>query len=60
MVISNINKEISYPELKSVDPADLKLDANLYQMEIMGIDVIVAIGNAKHTFEEHDIVYFPI
>jgi predicted NAD-dependent protein-ADP-ribosyltransferase YbiA (DUF1768 family) len=60
MVISNINKEISYPELKSVDKADLKLEANLYQMELMGVDVIVAVGNAKNTFEEHDIVYFPI
>lgn len=60
MVISNINKEISYPELKSVDKADLKLEANLYQMELMGVDVIVAVGNAKNTFEEHDIVFFPI
>jgi len=60
MVISNINKEISYPELKSVDKADLKLEANLYQMELMGVDVIVAVGNSKNTFEEHDIVYFPI
>ena len=60
MVISNINKEISYPELKSVDKADLKLEANLYQMELIGVDVIVAVGNAKNTFEEHDIVFFPI
>ena len=60
MVLSSINKEISYPELKSVDKADLKLEANLYQMELMGVDVIVAVGNAKHTFEEHDIVFFPI
>ncbi len=60
MVISNINNKISYPELKSVDKSDLKLEANLYQMELLGIDVIVAVGNAKHTFEEHDIVYFPI
>jgi ribA/ribD-fused uncharacterized protein len=60
MVISNINNKISYPELKSVDPSDLKMEANLYQLELMGIDVIVAVGNAKQTFEEHDIVYFPI
>jgi predicted NAD-dependent protein-ADP-ribosyltransferase YbiA (DUF1768 family) len=60
MVLSKINKDVSYPELKSVDPSDLKLEANLYQMEIMGEDVIVAVGNAKTTFEENDIIFFPI
>ena len=60
MVLSKINKDISYPELKSVDPGDLKLEANLYQMEVLGEDVIVAVGNAKTTFEENDIIFFPI
>lgn len=60
MVLSKINKDVSYPELKSVDPGDLKLEANLYQMEVLGEDVIVAVGNAKTTFEENDIIFFPI
>jgi len=60
MVLSKINKDVSYPELKSVDPGDLKLEANLYQMDVLGEDVIVAVGNAKTTFEEHDIIFFPI
>jgi len=60
MVLSKINSNISYPELKSVDSGDLKREASLYQLEIKEIDVIIAIGNAKNTFEEENILYFPI
>ena len=52
MVLSKLNSDVSYPELKSVDSGDLKTEANLYQLEIKEIDVIVAIGNAKNTFED--------
>ena len=60
MVLSKINNDISYPELKSVDPNDLKMEANLYQIEIKGVDVIIAVGNSKNTYEDKNILYFPI
>lgn len=60
MVLSKKNNEISYPELKKVDPADLNMEASLYQTVINGLDVIIAVGNAKTTFASKDITYFPI
>lgn len=65
MVLSLLDRSISYPEIKRVDPDDLKKEANLYQIEletskIDKIDIIVAIGNAKNTFEEKNVTYFPI
>jgi predicted NAD-dependent protein-ADP-ribosyltransferase YbiA (DUF1768 family) len=60
MVVSKINDSVSYPELKSVDIGDLKTEANLFQLEILDVDVIIAVGNAKNTFEDKNILYFPI
>jgi predicted NAD-dependent protein-ADP-ribosyltransferase YbiA (DUF1768 family) len=60
MVLSKINNEVSYPELKRVDSDDLKTEANLYQIEIKGIDIIVAVGNSKNTFEDKNILFFPV
>jgi predicted NAD-dependent protein-ADP-ribosyltransferase YbiA (DUF1768 family) len=60
MVLSKINGDVSYPELKSVDSGDLKMEAELYQIEVNGVDIIVAIGNVKNTFEDKNIFYFPI
>ena len=60
MVLSKIDGDVSYPELKSVESGDLKMEANLYQLEIKVIDVIIAVGNSKNTYEDKNILYFPI
>jgi len=60
MVLSKINDDVSYPELKSVDSGDFKKEANLYQLEIKGVDVIIAVGNAKNIYEDKNILFFPI
>jgi hypothetical protein len=60
MVLSKLNKEVSYPEFKKVESADVNLESNLYQIQVLGLDVIVAVGNAKTTFASKNITYFPV
>jgi predicted NAD-dependent protein-ADP-ribosyltransferase YbiA (DUF1768 family) len=60
MVLSKINKSISYIETKKVDPNDLSKEANLYEIYANGVNIIVAIGNAKKDFEDKNITFFPI
>lgn len=60
MVLSKIDKSVSYPELKSIDPDDSNKEFDLYEIEVHGLDVIIAVGNSKNTYEEYNITYFPI
>jgi len=60
MVLSKIDSNVSYPELKSVDPEDMRIEASLYQIDVHGIEIVIAIGSFKNTYEDQDIIYFPI
>ena len=59
MVLSKINDKVSYKELKKLDPADINKESELYQIIAKDVDIIIALGNAKH-MKEYNITYFPI
>jgi len=60
MVLSKINKTISYVETKKVNPNDLSKEANLYEIQANGVNIIVAIGNSRNDFEDKNVTFFPI
>jgi predicted NAD-dependent protein-ADP-ribosyltransferase YbiA (DUF1768 family) len=60
MVLSKVDESVNYIELKAVDPNDFKKETNLFVIEVKGVDIIIAVGNAKNTFEKKNILYFPV
>jgi len=60
MVNSILNPNINYPELKKLDSEDKSFDASMYEINILGEDIIIALGQAKYAFIDDNIIYYPI
>ena len=60
MVLSKINKSVSYPEIKTVDKADENKESWIYQLFLKNVEVLVGVGAAKNTYENKNIIYYPI
>ena len=60
MVNSILNTKVNYPEIKKLDAEDKDYDASMYEVYILGMSVIIALGQAKYTFIDEDIIYYPI
>lgn len=60
MVVSTLNPQVSYPEVKRIEQVDVAQQMPLYQLPLFNMDVIVAIGNANQAFASQNVVYFPV
>ena len=60
MVNSILNSKINYPEIKKLDPEDKSFDASMYEITVLGIDIVIALGQAKYAFIDDNIVYYPV
>src|SRR5210317_344444 len=60
MVNSILDPKINYPEIKNLDPEDKSFDASMYEIVVLGADIIIALGQAKYAFIDNNIVYYPI
>lgn len=60
MVVSELNKKISYAEIKRVAPEDIGQEHNQYQMEIAATNAIITIGRPQKEFEKYNVIFFPI
>ena len=61
MVLSRLNKSISYSELKKINKGDMNKETELYEIEVNDVPIIIAIGNIQNNYQkDNNIVYFPI
>jgi len=60
MVQSLLDKSINYPELKKIEIDDVNYDATAYEVDIYGFNKTIALGQAKYSFIDKNIIYFPI
>jgi len=60
MVRSLLNETINYHEIKELDRDDYDLNATIYEVEYLEVDVVIVVGNQKYTFIEKGIIYLPI
>ena len=49
MVASAIDPTLNYSEIKTVNLNDTKMQSELYQIMILGINLIIAVGSSKQT-----------
>ena len=60
MVVSKLDKAISYPEIKSIMGDDRESTVELFLIEARSIEIVVAIGKQIETYKSKKVVYHPI
>ena len=60
MVVSQLNEDINYPNIKNVDKADVNVNAAVYEMSMYDVNIFIALGNVKYTFVTKGVLYVHI
>jgi predicted NAD-dependent protein-ADP-ribosyltransferase YbiA (DUF1768 family) len=61
MVKSKLNKDINYHEYSHLEEEDFKYNTPLFNLKILGITVIIGVGQLNYDFSKrHSVVYVPI
>ena len=60
MVQSKLDNSINYEENKRLEQDDKNYEATLYEVNVLGKNIIIGLGKAKYTYIEKNIEYFPI
>ena len=60
MVLSRINNKITFQEDKFLEKEDKGFAASLYEIEINGNNIIIALGDIKYKFIDDGVLYAPI
>jgi len=58
MVRSKLNPDINYREYKQLERDDADYDATMYEIELLGKEIRIAIGRGKT--DKKDILYYPM
>ena len=58
MVVSAIDPTLTYTDIRMVNLNDTKMESELYQIMLSGLNVFIAVGSPKQTSK--NITYFPI
>ena len=57
MVLSQINDTVTYPEIKTIDENDKGKEVTMFKLNLLGVDVVIAIGDLKYDFSKKGILF---
>ena len=58
MVRSKLNPDVNYREYKQLERDDADYDATMYEVELLGKEIRIAIGRGKT--DKKDLIYYPM
>ena len=60
MVLSQINDTVNYKELKTIDENDKGKEVTMFKLNLLNVEVVIAVGDLKYDFSKKDILFAPV